>query len=151
MYIAAMSLKQNQRHQQLSVRPWCSGHYRIQTDQELSFEIENRGLGPAIIKTWAFWHKSTPKERVETAQTGELENLINKFMPNTNVNFTYSSRKRNSVLQPGEIWKVFELRASKSNPVEMAQVKPIIEGFCMEIIYESFYGESFSETVSRWK
>ena len=151
MYIASQSLKQNQQHHRLSVRPWITGHYRTQEDSELSLEIENRGLGPAVIKTWEFWHESRPVQKTETARAESLEDVINLAMPSSAVQFTYRSRKRGSILKSGETWKVFELRASKSSPSEMAAVKSAMQGFCMDIHYESLYGEPFSESVSRWK
>lgn len=106
MYIASQSLKQNQRHHRLSVRPWITGHYRTQEDSALCLEIENRGLGPAVIKTWEFWHESKPAQKAETARAESLEDVINLAMPSAAVRFTYSSRKRDSILKSGETWKV---------------------------------------------
>lgn len=146
--ISVKALHHNQRHMQLSLRPWLSGHYILQTDKELAIEVENRGVGPAIIKHWCFWHTSSREDCVVTGQSDHLKNLIASKLHDPRLRFTYTSKKRSSILAPGEKWRVFELKAADTCPEAMTRAMDDVKEFCIQVDYQSFYEEDFTELVS---
>ena len=146
--ISVKALSHNQRHMRLSLRPWLTGHYMLQTDVELAIEVENRGIGPAIIKQWKFWHTTNDSDFITTGLSSDLEEFIASKLSDSTLRFTYSSKKRDSILVPGEKWRIFELKASNADPGKMGQARDDMKGFCLEIDYQSFYEEDFNEVVS---
>ena len=146
--ISVKALHHNQRHMRLSLRPWLSGHYILLTNKELIVEIENRGVGPAIIKRWRFWHTSSSEDYVTTARSGDLQRFIASKLHDPNLRFVYTSKKRGSILAPGEKWRIFELKAADTHPDKMIQARDDVKEFCVQVDYQSFYEEDFTELVS---
>jgi len=143
------AMRDNQKHMRLSVRPYLIGHYYLKSDDTLAIEVENRGLGPAILKKWAFWSEDNSAQPVRTGRSSDLKQYIASHLPDSRLPFVFSSKKRESVLNVGERWRVLELDPSKvKNDQMMASTRAAIERFRLQIRYASFYGEEFVETVS---
>lgn len=111
--VSVRTMRDNQRHMRLSVRPWLTGHYDLRSDSALVVELENRGLGPAILKEWVFWSEESSEKRVTTGLSSELQKYIAEHLPDPQLPFTYSSKKRCSLLKVGEKWRIFELDSAK--------------------------------------
>ena len=143
-------MRQNQRHVELSVRPLLTGHYTLLTDQLLAIDIENRGLGPAVISRWDVWSEDSPDDVFPIEKSTHLDQFLTSKMPNPKPPFVSSLKKRGTYLPAGSNWRLFELGSPSSlgdaQFVEM--VKRAVKRISIRIEFESIYGESFVETVS---
>jgi hypothetical protein len=121
----------------------------LRLDYALVVEVENRGLGPAVLKEWAFWFEGSPEKRITTGLSSELEKYIAAHLPDSQLPFTYSSRKRCSLLKVGEKWRIFELDSAKVGDLQaMTTARGAVMRFCLQIKYASLYDEEFLETVT---
>lgn len=145
-------MHQNQRHMALSVRPSLTGHYIVLTDKLFAIDIENHGLGPAIILNWEVWSENSPSDVLSSMHSSALDEFLASKLQSPTLPFVYTSKKRGTYFPAGAVWRFFELPASAvPDPALLQVVKHNVESISLLVEYESIYGESFSETVSKIK
>ncbi len=145
-------MRQNQKHAELSVRPLLTGHYILLNAQLFAIDIENRGLGPAIITYWEVWPELEPKDILPIESSTYLGKFLPSKLPNPDLPFVYSLKKQGTYLPAGSDWRLFELVTTSLKDKKFIEaVRGAIENISIRIEYESLYGEKFSETVSHVK
>jgi len=147
--LTCYNLWATRRHNQLSVKPFLTGHtHKLTTNEGLvySYEVTNSGVGPAIIKEFQFLRHNCVFPRSKDNDKHYTENLIHEHLGNR---FKYTiihsfSFNPNSCLRAGESRKIAELffpGVSQSNQKELFEK---IQGVELTILYESFYGQRFN-------
>lgn len=153
LLVARNSLRQNQKHLRLSVKPHLTGHYITTTDEMLALHLENDGLGPAVIKRWEVWFEDNEKSILPIESSTHLIPFIASQPPLGGLPFRCKSKKRDSILSPGRIWPIFELQISQiADQALIERAKRAVEQISVRVTYQSVYEDAvFVETVSRVK
>lgn len=145
-------MQENQKHMKLSVRPLLTGHYILLTNKELAVEVENRGIGPAIIKRWDLWFDGDIEDKLPIESSAHLIPFISSKLSDPSLPFVCTSKKRGTILQPDAHWRVFELDADViGSAAKFEQLKAEVQRITIRIEYQSLYDEDFVETVSRFR
>lgn len=138
----------NNEHLRLSVRPKLIGHYHFKRNEHFSLEVENKGLGPAVINEWYLFNKSDSKPIGNNDDTLRIMGEIKSSIALYNTPFTVTTKKTDSILKPNEIWRVMTIHVEdiRNESIEN-NLKECLRNYSLKINYSSLYNESFEEHV----
>ena len=119
-----------------SVWPYVTSNLNTKMDNgniEFKVTIENKGVGPALINDLKVFYDDEPID-------GSPIDYIKKHCPDAFPLSFYSNSSSKSVLSPGEVKKVLEVRLKNVDFVEFTEFKSRIEPkYC----YSNIYGDSW--------
>ncbi|WOC25844.1 hypothetical protein LY624_14880 [Pseudoalteromonas sp. N1230-9] len=140
IYFTWQQSKSNRQHNELSVRPAICSNFDTHQN-ELNFTITNKGLGPAIVDEFKFYHKN------ELITYSKFEEIINekyrkvsafKKPPIT------STQSQGSYIAKDETITILKLTLHDllKQPNISNIFKEIESTFSLEFEYTSFYGNT---------
>lgn len=143
IYFTWQQSKSNRQHNELSVRPAICSNLDTHLN-ELTFTITNKGLGPAIVDEFKFYHKD---ELITYAKFEEIVNeKYRKFSAFKKPPIT-SNQTQDSYIAKDETITVLKLILSDKPPLpNISDIFSEVEStFDLEFEYTSFYKQTTTE------
>lgn len=143
LFYTAFQAHATRKHNKLSVKPHIttfSHNYMSPGQVELTSELMNNGLGPAVIKSYKIFQDEIELEIQNSAQVGEK---LKEILSGKTFDHTATIINHGYQVPAGEQRVIFSVTfpINESQTIEDFQEK--LEGLSITIEYESIYGQRF--------
>jgi len=142
VFFTYWQIKILKKHNRLSVKPHLNIHYRSESDDTgQCFELENNGIGPAIIKTYKIFVSGTLYETKTNADVIKVYESLGIRQEFCNLN----RLEKDDAQKAGYAKPLINIPEKYRNSEEAnANFRNGIFKIGFEIKYESMYGEEFT-------
>lgn len=146
LYFTYYQIEMSRKHSRLSVKPHLNINY-VSDSGKMCFELENNGIGPAIIKTYSILINGVRHDLIGIKNLSTIWNALKDL--ELNDEFIYlSSYEKDEALKIGYSKPILGIKNEycDNEKVRLNFIEKVLFKIGFEIDYESFYGNEFTLT-----